>query len=150
MSTVRIPTPLRPYAEGRKEVEISGTSVRAALQELTARFPAIGPHLFNGDGQLRPYVNVFVNDVDIRSLTGESTELSSHDRVLIVPSIAGGLDAGILRPVDHAALRTNQALIIGLLAAAYVADSPGLVLGVAVLMLLGAARSRPAFGWFYA
>ena len=149
MSTVRIPTPLRPYTDGHKEIECSGPSVAAALQDLTARFPALGPHLFNGDGRLRPYVNVFVNDQDIRSLQGEATALTPDDRVMIVPSIAGGSEAVLLRPVDHAALRTNQSVIIGLLVAAFVADAPVVVAGVGLLMLVGAARSRPAFGWFY-
>jgi molybdopterin converting factor small subunit len=150
MTTVRIPTPLRPYAGGNKEIESTATSVTDALQQLTVRFPALRPHLFNGDGQLRPYVNVFVNEVDIRSLAGESTELHPTDRVLIVPSIAGGAERDGLRPVDHAALRTNQAFIIGLLAAAYIAAAPGLVPVVGILMLLGAAFGRPAFVWAYA
>jgi hypothetical protein len=69
---------------------------------------------------------------------------------MIVPSIAGGVNTPRLRPVDHAALRTNQAVIIGLLMAAYVTDAPGLVAAVATLMLIGTARARPAFGWVYA
>jgi molybdopterin converting factor small subunit len=150
MSTIRIPTPLRPYTDGMKEVECRGASVTATLQELTARFPALGPHLFSGDGLLRPYVNIFVNDQDIRSLQGPATALTPDDRVMIVPSIAGGGDPPRLRPVDHAALRTNQAVIIGLLIAAYLVDSPVLAAAVGLLMLVGAARSRPAFGWFYA
>ena len=149
MSTVRIPTPLRPYTDGHKEIECAGASVSAALQDLTARFPALAPHLFNGDGHLRPYVNVFVNDQDIRSLQGEATALAADDRVMIVPSIAGGRGGSPLRPVDHAALRTNQAVIIGLLMAAYIADAPDVVAAVGLLMLIGAARMRPAFGWFY-
>ena len=149
MTTVRIPTPLRPYAGGQKEVETSGDSVTAALQEIVARFPELGPHLFS-EGRLRPYVNVFLNDQDIRSLNGEATPLSSDDRLMIVPSIAGGAEAATLRPVDHAALRTNQAVIIGLLAGSFVADAPALVFLLALLMLVGAARSRPAFGWLYA
>jgi molybdopterin converting factor small subunit len=149
MSTLRIPTPLRPYADGQKEVEISETTVVAALRSLTARYPSLAQHLFSGDGHLRPYVNVFVNDQDIRNLKGEATALAPEDRLMIVPSIAGGAGTLGLRPVDHAALRTNQAVIIGLLAAAYIADAPAVVLAVALLMLVGTARSRPAFGWFY-
>src|SRR3970040_2010451 len=149
MSTVRIPTPLRPYTDGHKEIECAGASVTAALQDLTARFPALAPHLFNGDGRLRPYVNVFVNDQDIRSLQGEATALTPGDRVMIVPSIAGGRAGLLLRPVDHASLRANQAVIIGLLIAAYIADAPVVVAAVGLLMLIGAARTRPAFGWVY-
>jgi molybdopterin converting factor small subunit len=149
MSTVRIPTPLRPYTDGQKEVPTDGASVKNALDNLVARFPGLRPHLFNGDGGLRPYVNVFLNDRDIRDLDGERTALGPEDTLMIVPSIAGGTPAD-LKPVDHAALRTNQAVIIGLLAAAYLTDSPLLALLVGVLMLIGAARGRPAFGWFYA
>ncbi|MBM2842547.1 MAG: putative rane protein, partial [Anaerolineales bacterium] len=80
---------------------------------------------------------------------GEATALTPDDRVMIVPSIAGGRAGSPLRPVDHAALRTNQAVIIGLLIAAYIADAPVVVAAVGLLMLIGAARTRPAFGWFY-
>jgi molybdopterin converting factor small subunit len=149
MSTVRIPTPLRPYADGRKELETSAATVGSALQEMTEQFPSLRPHLFNGDGKLRSYVNIFVNEQDIRSLSGEETPLSPGDRVMIVPSIAGGTPQALLRPVDHSALRTNQAVIIGLLAAAFVADARALVPFVSVLMLIGVARSRPAFRWIY-
>ena len=149
MTTVRIPTPLRPYAAGHKEVEVSGATVGAALLGLAARYPSLRPHLFNGDGRLRLYVNVFVNDQNIRSLQGEATPLATDDRVMIVPSIAGGQESQVLRPVDHAALRTNQAVIIGLLAAAYVVNAAWLVLVVGLLMLLGAARSAPAFHGIY-
>jgi molybdopterin converting factor small subunit len=145
MSTVRIPTPLRPYAGGLKEIETDGPTVSAALQGLTTRYPALRPHLFNGDDRLRPYVTIFVNDQDMRSLQGEATPLANDDRLMIVPSIAGGRDPQALRPVDHAALRTNQAVIIGLLAAAFVADAGWLVFVVGLVMLLGAAVARPGF-----
>lgn len=148
MSTVRIPTPLRPYTDGQKEIAGKAGSIQDVLQDLIARFPGLAPHLLNGDGHLRAYVNVFVNDQDIRGLQGEATAVGTDDRVMIVPSIAGGA-ALRLRPVDHAALRTNQAVIIGLLVAAFVADAPALVAAVGALMLIGAARARPAFGWFY-
>ena len=149
MSSVRIPTPLRPYAEGKKEVEASGGTVMAVLEDLTGRYPSLRPHLFNGDGGLRPYVNVFVNDLDIRGLAGEATAVAVADRLMIVPSIAGGSGTEALRQVDHAALRTNQAVLIGLLAVAFVADAPGLVLIVGALMLLGTALGSPAFAGIY-
>ena len=149
MSIVRIPSPLRPYTEGRKEVEASGRTVMAVLEDLTGRHPSIRPHLFDGDGGLRPYVNVFVNDMDIRGLAGEATAVEAADRLMIVPSIAGGSADESLRPVDHAALRTNQAVIIGLLVGAYVTDAPAVVAIAAALMLLGSARGRPAFVAIY-
>ena len=149
MNLVRIPTPLRPYTEGKKEVEASGATVMAVLEDLSLRYPSLRSHLFNGNGGLRPYVNIFVNDLDIRGLAGEATVMADGDRLMIVPSIAGGSDAEALRPVDHAALRTNQAVIIGLLLAAFVADAPALVAVVGALMLLGSVRGRPAFAAIY-
>ena len=149
MSLVRIPTPLRAYTEGMKEVEASGATVTAVLEDLSLRYPSLRAHLFNGNGGLRPYVNIFVNDLDIRGLEGEATTVTSADRLMIVPSIAGGSGAGVLRLIDHAALRTNQAVIIGLLLGAFVADAPALVAVVGLLMLLGSIRGRPAFVGVY-
>jgi adenylyltransferase/sulfurtransferase len=60
------------------------------MQEVTDRFPALRPHLFNGDGQLRPFVNLFLNDENIRDLQGLETPLSTDDRLMLIPSIAGG------------------------------------------------------------
>lgn len=112
MTTIRIPTPLRPFTGGSKEVPVDGMTVGAALAELADRYPAIRPHLYNGDGALRSYVLLFHNDRDVRDLQGLGTPVASGDRLMIVPSIAGGASHD-LRPVDHAALRTNQAVIMG-------------------------------------
>lgn len=90
MTTVRVPTPLRPYTGGLKEVVVEGNTVGAALRDLVRRCPAVRPHLFDEGGHLRPYVNLFVNDQDIRSLEGEATPLAAGDRLMILPSIAGG------------------------------------------------------------
>jgi adenylyltransferase/sulfurtransferase len=90
MPTLRIPTPLRTYAEGQTEVPVQGGTVGEAMQEVTDRFPALRPHLFNGDGQLRPFVNLFLNDENIRDLQGLETPLSTDDRLMLIPSIAGG------------------------------------------------------------
>lgn len=90
MTTVRIPTPLRSFTGGAKEVDASGETVGAALEDLAQRFPDLKRHLLDDAGALRAYVNVFVNDDDIRSLQGVATPLASGDRVMIIPSIAGG------------------------------------------------------------
>ena len=90
MTTIRIPTPLRSYTEGAKEVTVQGTSVGAALQDLSESYPSIRPHLFDSEGSLRPYVNIFLNEDDTRNLKGMDTPLSDDDRVMILPSIAGG------------------------------------------------------------
>ncbi len=91
MTTVRVPTPLRPYTGGLKEIEVEGDTVGAALRDLARRCPAVRPHLFDEGGRLRPYVNLFINGQDIRSLEGEATPLVGGDRLMILPSIAGGL-----------------------------------------------------------
>jgi molybdopterin converting factor small subunit len=145
MSSLRVPTPLRPYTGGAKEVEVRGDTVAASLQDLTARYPDLRRHLFDDAGALRPYINVFLNEDDVRTLQGEATHVSEGDRLMIVPSIAGGAGRQGLRPVDHAALRANQAFIIGLLAAGFVANAASLVPLVGLVMLIGTAAGRPGF-----
>ena len=145
MSRIRVPTPLRAYVAGLSEVEVSSASVAEALQELVERYPALRPHLFGEAGELRPYVNLFVNDQDVRGLHGEQTPLRDGDRLMILPSIAGGAMPGGLRGVDHNALRTNQGSIIALLLAAFVLDTPGLAAGVGAVMLLGALAGKVGF-----
>ena len=90
MTIIRVPTPLRPYTGGLKEIEVQGATVGAALRDLVQRCPAVRPHIFDENEGVRPFVNVFVNEQDVRSLDGEATPLKSDDRLIIVPSIAGG------------------------------------------------------------
>lgn len=90
MSQIRVPTPLRPYTEGQGQLKVEASTVGEALRELTAKFPSIGPHLYNDEGELRPYVNLFVNDEDVRTLEGEQTAIHDGDTLMILPSIAGG------------------------------------------------------------
>ena len=90
MSLIRVPTALRSYTEGQEQVKVQATTVGGALEELTERFPALSPHLFNEKGHLRPYVNLFLNDQDVRSLNGNETPISTEDKLMILPSIAGG------------------------------------------------------------
>ena len=90
MTTIRIPTPLRPYTAGQAEVTITGPTVGAALGDLTRRYPHLQQHLYSDAGQLRAFVNIFLNDEDIRQLKGAETPLQDKDRLMIVPSIAGG------------------------------------------------------------
>ena len=149
MTTIRIPTPLRPYTGGSKEVDVTGGTVGAALVDLSARYPDVRRHLFDDAGGLRPYVNVFLNNEDIRTLQSEATPLQSADRLMIVPSIAGGIAEPQGVPVDHAALRANQASIILLLVAAFVLNATWLVAVVALVMLTGTALGRPGFLWVY-
>lgn len=90
---VHIPTPLRQYAEGKPAVEVEGKSVADALGALTRQFPDLRKHLYGEDGRLRAFVNVYVNDEDIRYLDRDNTPLSEGDNISIVPSIAGGSSA---------------------------------------------------------
>jgi adenylyltransferase/sulfurtransferase len=90
MTTLRIPTPLRPYAEGAGQIEVQATTVSGAMMELTNTYPALKKHLFTEEGELRAYVNLFLNDEDIRHLEGVETKLTDGDRLMIIPSIAGG------------------------------------------------------------
>ncbi|MBX3045924.1 MAG: DUF4395 family protein [Anaerolineales bacterium] len=152
MATLHIPTPLRPYAGGQRQIEVGAANVDAALQELVAAHPDLKKHLFTEEGELRRFVNVFVNDENSRDFNGGATAIQPGDTVLILPSIAGGKGKPAstkLSKVDHAALRTNQAFIIGLSLAAFIANVPLLAGLVSLAMLLGALVVRPAFGFVY-
>jgi len=90
MTTLRIPTPLRAYTSGKSEVNVGGANVIDALNDLTTQFPAIKPHLFNEGGQLRPFVNLFVGENNIKDLQGVDTPIKEGDKLMLIPSIAGG------------------------------------------------------------
>lgn len=90
---VIIPTPLRAYAGKQESVELQAATVGEALQTLANRFEELKKHLYAEDGRLRSFVNVYVNDEDIRHLQKDQTRLREGDTISIVPSIAGG--AGI-------------------------------------------------------
>lgn len=87
---VIIPTPLRPYAGKRESLELTAATVGEALDSLTAQHTELRRHLYADDGRLRSFVNVYVNDDDIRFLQKEKTPLRDGDTISIVPSIAGG------------------------------------------------------------
>jgi sulfur-carrier protein adenylyltransferase/sulfurtransferase len=88
--TVLIPTPLRPYVGGRDAVEVEAGSVGEVLDRLAGEHTALRQHLFADDGRLRSFVNVYVNDRDIRHLSQKATPVRPGDTVSIIPSIAGG------------------------------------------------------------
>jgi adenylyltransferase/sulfurtransferase len=90
MTILRIPTPLRAYTGGKSEVNVGGAIISEALTDLTSQFPAIKPHLFNEGGELRPFVNLFVGEHNIKDLQGVNTPIKDGDRVMLIPSIAGG------------------------------------------------------------
>ena len=91
---ILIPTPLRPYAEKRASVEVPARTVGEALHTLTANNPELRRHLFSDDGRLRAFVNLYLNDEDVRYLEKENTPVGESDTLSIVPSIAGGRISG--------------------------------------------------------
>ena len=97
---ILIPTPLRPFAGKQDVVEVEGTTVGDALQGLVGRYGDLRRHLYNEDGRLRSFVNIYVNDEDIRHLDREQTALSAGDTISIVPSVAGGSGAAVREAED--------------------------------------------------
>lgn len=89
MASIRIPTPLRAYTDGESNIAVDGGTVGEALGNLVDQHPDLRPHLFNDD-ELRSFVNVFIDDEDIRFLQGLETEIETDDKLRIIPSIAGG------------------------------------------------------------
>src|SRR5262249_22990618 len=87
---VLIPTPLRPYTGHQSSVTVDGGTVSEAVADLVRRHDGIRKHLLDTDGQIRSFVNVYVNEDDIRHLSGTATQLSDRDVITIVPSVAGG------------------------------------------------------------
>jgi molybdopterin synthase sulfur carrier subunit len=90
MPTVRIPTQLRPLASGASEVTIEGSTVAEVLKGLDAAHPGFGARIFDDNGKLRRFVNVFVADEDIRFHQGVETPVTPGTTVSIVPAVAGG------------------------------------------------------------
>ena len=91
MAKVLIPTPLRQFAEKHDSVELAGATVAEVLAALTTQFPDLRKQLFNDEGKLRSFVNVYLNDEDIRYLKKDATAVAPGDTLSIVPSIAGGI-----------------------------------------------------------
>ena len=87
---VIIPTPLRAYAGKQESVEVQAATVGEALSGLTSKFGDLKKHLYTEEGKLRSFVNVYVNDEDIRYLEKDKTQVREGDTISIVPSIAGG------------------------------------------------------------
>ena len=89
MAVVRIPTPLRPHAGGLDRVETTGSTVGELLADLASQHPALRERLFDGE-ELRRFVNVYVNNEDIRYLDDLATPVAATDEVSIIPAVAGG------------------------------------------------------------
>src|SRR5215467_6847780 len=116
MAKILIPTPLRPYTDKQDAVDASGATVGELLADLTRRHSGLRAHLYNQQGRLRSFVNVYVNDEDIRYLQKEDTPVAASDTVSIIPSVAGGADrdasgsatAGVAERGPAAALTNDE------------------------------------------
>jgi adenylyltransferase/sulfurtransferase len=97
---ILIPTPLRPFAGKQDVVEVEGTTVGDALKGLVGQYGDLRRHLYNDDGRLRSFVNIYVNDEDIRHLDREQTALKAGDTISIVPSVAGGSGVAVREAED--------------------------------------------------
>lgn len=90
MSVVTIPTPLRPHTGGQAKVEAHGSTIGDVLKDLGARYPEFSKRIFDGSGELQQYVNVYLNNEDIRYLDDLKTPVAEKDVVDIIPAVAGG------------------------------------------------------------
>jgi len=90
MAKILIPTPLRQYVDNKDSVEVEGSTVGESLTALTTKFPDLRRHLYNDEGKLRSFVNIYIGDEDIRYLNKDATPVKDGDTISIVPSIAGG------------------------------------------------------------
>jgi molybdopterin converting factor small subunit len=89
-NTIHIPTPLRPFTDKLESVDVSGATVGELLADLTKKYDGLKKHLYTDEGKLRNFVNVYLNDEDIRYLQKEQTPVKAGDSLSIVPSVAGG------------------------------------------------------------
>jgi sulfur-carrier protein len=90
MTILKIPTPLRYYTDGQAEVTVNGPDVATAMRSLVEQYPTLEQHLYNGHGDLRNFVNLFLGENNIKDLQGLETPLNEGDTLRLIPSIAGG------------------------------------------------------------
>ena len=107
MAKILIPTPLRPYTDKQDSVDAAGATVGELLADLTRRHAGLKAHLYNEQGKLRSFVNVYINDEDIRYLQKEQTPVNAGDTVSIIPSVAGGVET-VAPPSPSAASSTSR------------------------------------------
>jgi molybdopterin synthase sulfur carrier subunit len=90
MTTVFVPSSLRRYTAGQSKAEVSGSTVYEIIEDLERQYPGVKSRLCDESGQIKRYVNVFINDEEIRALQGAETPVAERDEVSIVPAMAGG------------------------------------------------------------
>lgn len=89
-ATVRVPTPLQKLTQNQAEVKVSGANIRELIEDLEKRFPGIKERICDETGKIRRFINIYVNEEDVRFLQQEETPLKDGDEVSIIPAIAGG------------------------------------------------------------
>ena len=87
---IRFPALMKFYVDNQTEFEVNGATVAEVLENILARYPALKPHLYDANGELRRHFNIFVNGVHLRELNGLATELQTGDKVILMASAAGG------------------------------------------------------------
>jgi MoaD family protein len=87
--TIHVPTPMRQHAEGQASVQVTGTNVQTALAALGSKYPALAQRIFD-NGQVRRFVNIYLNNEDIRYLDNLATPVKDGDELAIIPAVAGG------------------------------------------------------------
>jgi molybdopterin converting factor small subunit len=90
MATVLLPTPLRRLAGGQSKVTVDAADLGALIQQLEEHYPGMGEKVLDGSGEIKRFINVFVNENEVRTLQGLSTPVAESDRISIVPAMAGG------------------------------------------------------------
>src|SRR6266704_1353724 len=108
MAKILIPTPLRQYADKRDSVDLAGANVGEVLNALTTQFPDLRKQIFNDEGKLRSFVNVYLNDEDIRYMSKDATPAADGDTLSLVPAIAGG--STVTAPPDEVTLSNDEIL----------------------------------------
>jgi adenylyltransferase/sulfurtransferase len=94
MPTIQLPTALRAFTDGLSEVRVEAATVDEALRQLTKEYADLQRHLFDENDKLRGFVNVYLNDEDIRSQNGIETPVKKDDTLMLIPAIAGGKSSG--------------------------------------------------------
>src|SRR3954465_12810429 len=110
MAKILIPTPLRPYTDKQDAVDAAGATVGELLSDLTKKHAGLKAHLYNEQGKLRSFVNIYVNDEDIRYLQKEETSVKADDTISIIPSVAGGVEAATAVSAKPQSGKGEQAL----------------------------------------
>jgi molybdopterin converting factor small subunit len=90
MPIIRFPALMKFYVDNQTEFEVNGVTVAEVIENILARYPALKPHLYDANGELRRHFNIFVNGVHLRELNGLATELQTGDKVILMASAAGG------------------------------------------------------------